>query len=200
MGVRIHPGGAIPIADDGHTFGVSWATSTTRLHFRGRAYPHKAHGWFRYSVHTASGQNCSTGGRLSWLARPTKRGHYGLKILPAKIYPHPDALLSSELMERIKNSWDVQDHNRVTIVEGGRSADGPPHDGLFAIYRLQLHPFINQTTPVRVPGAGAITITKAPLGRKVVRWAQKRGNIEFTSANGITGTLHLADDTVTVDP
>jgi hypothetical protein len=103
-------------------------------------------------------------------------------------------------MERVKNAWLVGDHNRETIVQGGRSADGPPHDGLFAIYRLQLHPFINQTTPVRVPGAGAITITKAPLGRKVVRWAQKRGNIEFTSANGITGTLHLADDTVTVDP
>jgi hypothetical protein len=34
----------------------------------------------------------------------------------------------------------------------------------------------------------------------VVRWAQKRGNIEFNGANGITGTLHLADDTVTVNP
>lgn len=200
MWVRIHPGGAIPISDDGHTFGVSWATNTTHLHFRGRAYPHKAHGWFRYSVHTASGRKCSTGGRLSWIARPTKRGHYGLNIFPAKIYPDPEPLLSSELMERIKNAWIVQDHNRETIVEGGRSADGPPHDGLFAIYRLQLHPFMDETTPVRVPGAGAITITKAPLGRKVVKWAQKRGNIEFTSANGITGTLHLANDTVTVNP
>jgi hypothetical protein len=200
MRVRVHPGGAIPIGDDGHTFGVSWETNTTRFHFRGRAYPHKAHGWFRYSSDTASGQSCSTGGRVPWLARPTKRGHYGLSIAPAKIYDDPEPLLSEELMERIKNEWVVQDHNRTTIVEGGRSADGPPHDGLFAIYRFQLHPFMDETTPVRVPGAGAITITKAPLGRSVVRWAQKRGDIEFTSANGVTGTLHLADDTVTVAP
>lgn len=200
MNVRIRPGGPIPISEDGHLFGVTWKTGGTHFQFRGRAYPHKAHGYFRYSTETASGRSCATDGRLSWFARPTKRGHYGLSIAPAKIYDDPEALLSDELMDRVTNAWDVQDHNRVTIVEGGRSVDGPPHDGLFAIYRLQLHPFMDETTPVRVPGAGAVTITKAPLGRKVVRWAQKRGNIGFTSVRGVTGTLHLADDTVTVDP
>jgi hypothetical protein len=199
MGVRIRPGGPIPISDDGHTFGVSWETSTTEFHFRGRAYPHKAHGRFRYAVHTASGRSCSTGGRLSWLARPKRRRH-GLSIAPAKIYQDPEPVLSEELMDRFTNAWVVEDHNRETIVEGGRSADGPPHDGLLAIYRFQLHPYINETNPVRVPSAGAVTITKAPLGRSVVRWAQKRGNIQFTSANGITGTLHLRNDSVTINP
>jgi hypothetical protein len=53
---------------------------------------------------------------------------------------------------------------------------------------------------VKVPGAGALEITKAPLGRKVEVWAQKRGNLHFTSKNGIDGTLHLKDDSITLGP
>ena len=52
---------------------------------------------------------------------------------------------------------------------------------------------------VKVPGAGPVKITKAPLGPGTEVWAQKHGNFEFTSKNGITGTLHLKDDTVTVN-
>jgi hypothetical protein len=52
---------------------------------------------------------------------------------------------------------------------------------------------------INVPGAGALRITRAPLGRSVQTWAQKRGKLRFTSEHGITGTLHLEDDTVTVD-
>ena len=50
-----------------------------------------------------------------------------------------------------------------------------------------------------VPGTGAVRITHAPLGRSAETWAQKRGDIEFKSMRGITGTLHLKDDTVTLD-
>jgi hypothetical protein len=49
------------------------------------------------------------------------------------------------------------------------------------------------------PNAGKIEITGAPLGSKVETWAQKHGNFEFKGEHGITGTLHLKDDTVTMD-
>jgi hypothetical protein len=53
---------------------------------------------------------------------------------------------------------------------------------------------------IRIAGAGVVRITKAPLGRAVVSWAGRRGNIHFTSASGISGTLHLKDCTVTLTP
>ena len=50
-----------------------------------------------------------------------------------------------------------------------------------------------------VPGAGALRITDAPLGREVARWAPRQAELRFTSRNGITGTLDLKDDSVTLD-
>jgi hypothetical protein len=74
-------------------------------------------------------------------------------------------------------------------------------DGDFDIYRESYICTQQKADSVTVPGTGAVRITYAPEGRGPVQtWSQERGDIEFTSANGITGTLHLADDTVTVDP
>jgi hypothetical protein len=99
------------------------------------------------------------------------------------------------------NLWKVQSHTQTTDVEAGGDAT-QKSNGLFFIirsYALRSRP--PQTTDiVSVAGSGPVTITKAPLGRKVVVWAQKRGNLEFTSTSGITGTLHLKDDTVTLNP
>jgi hypothetical protein len=99
------------------------------------------------------------------------------------------------------SGWEATSHTETTNVEAGADAR---HEstGLFFILRtfaLRVrHP---QTTDiVSVAGSGPVTITKAPLGREVVAWAQKRGNLEFTSKSGITGTLHLKDDTVTLNP
>jgi hypothetical protein len=49
---------------------------------------------------------------------------------------------------------------------------------------------------VNVSGAGALKITRAPLGTEVIGWAQRRGDLQFTSVSGIGGTLHLRDDSV----
>jgi hypothetical protein len=49
---------------------------------------------------------------------------------------------------------------------------------------------------VEVPEAGPLTITRANLSKQVS--ARPQGDVEFTSKNGITGFLHLADDSVTI--
>jgi hypothetical protein len=51
---------------------------------------------------------------------------------------------------------------------------------------------------VVVHGTGAIRVTKAPVG-KALPASVLHSDIEFTSQNGVTGTLHLSDDAVTLD-
>lgn len=48
---------------------------------------------------------------------------------------------------------------------------------------------------VDIPGAGAVKITGVNVVPEVT--PRPEGDVEFASANGITGILHLADDTVT---
>jgi hypothetical protein len=48
---------------------------------------------------------------------------------------------------------------------------------------------------IAVPDSGPLRITRAPLGPKVVTSAQRRGEFEFTSKRGISGTIHLRDAT-----
>jgi hypothetical protein len=97
--------------------------------------------------------------------------------------------------------WEVTSHTESTAVEAGGDAT-QKSNGLFFILRsYALRSRNPQTTDVvGVAGSGPVTITKAPLGRKIVVSAQKRGNFEFTSKSGIRGTLHLKDDTVTLNP
>jgi hypothetical protein len=46
---------------------------------------------------------------------------------------------------------------------------------------------------------GPLRITDAPQGPDVVDSAQGNGEIEFVGRDGIRGTLHLSDDSVTID-
>jgi hypothetical protein len=49
-----------------------------------------------------------------------------------------------------------------------------------------------------VPRSGAVKITDAPLGCEVITWAQRRGELEFKGRRGVTGTLNLRGETVTL--
>lgn len=108
--------------------------------------------------------------------------------------------LPSSIMWPDNGGWTVTSHTRGTDVEAGGDARNKS-DGLFSIIRTYaLRSRNSQTTNlVRVAGSGPVAITKAPLGRKIVVSAQKHGNIKFKSESGITGTLHLKDDTVTLN-
>jgi hypothetical protein len=95
------------------------------------------------------------------------------------------------------NGWVAGDCHGRTFVYAG-SAGWKGSMGLAYIVRLghgsnQLGGGI-----IAVPGSGALRITRAPIGPKVVRSAQRRGDLEFKSARGITGTVHLRDNTATL--
>ena len=133
--------------------------------------------------------------------RPRRRGPFGtphMSILPARLLSNPQGFFSTSLLYPLVNEWMVADHRRFTAVDAG--ADPVDRSkGVFGIFRQNYVQVSQKPEVLRVAGAGALKITKAPLGPKVVTWAQKRGNLEFTSRNGVTGTLHLKDDTVTLD-
>jgi len=120
-------------------------------------------------------------------------------ISPAKMYGG-NVFAPGRLMSPNTSGWEATSHTETTNVEAGADARHKS-TGLFFILRsFALRPHHPQTSDiVSVAGSGPVTITKAPLGRKVVVSAQKHGNIEFTSKSGITGTLHLKDDTVTLN-
>jgi hypothetical protein len=88
--------------------------------------------------------------------------------------------LPSTIMWPDNGGWTVTSHTQTTDVEAGGDARHES-DGMFSIIRTYaLRSRNSQTiTYVRVPGSGPVTITKAPLGRKIVVSAQNHGNIEF---------------------
>jgi hypothetical protein len=129
-------------------------------------------------------------------------GHVTYGPLPAieggNMVPPRSGLLPGSVQWPVTGGWESASHAEVMNIYAG--ADGEHRStGLFAIMRTKANG--DQTIDyVKVAGAGPLTITKAPLGRKVARSAQKHGDFEFTSRSGITGTLHVKDDTVTLNP
>jgi hypothetical protein len=105
-------------------------------------------------------------------------------VQPAELWP-------------VRNGWEVSDHRTLTAVYAG--AD-PSHrsKGRLVIFRQDFIQVTQRADTVNVVDAGPLKITRAPLGAAVETSAQRRGNLEFTGRRGITGTLHLKDDTVTI--
>jgi hypothetical protein len=105
-----------------------------------------------------------------------------------------------EFFSPVKNGWRVGDPQRETIVcAGGAGYNKPRSTGELVVLRTALDSAKQDLDAVYVHGSGPIKITTAPMGHEVVTSAQRHGKIQFTSVNGVTGTLHLSDDTVTLD-
>jgi hypothetical protein len=132
--------------------------------------------------------------------RPPLKGHPGAPQ-PGEILSHKetDGYFPTVVLWPLKNQWQASDRRRYTAVDAGADAS-KPSNGLFGIYRHNYIRVKETEKAVKVRGAGALKITKAPLGPSAETWAQKHGNIQFKGQKGVTGTLHLADDTVTVNP
>jgi hypothetical protein len=77
-----------------------------------------------------------------------------------------------------------------------------PRDGLIQIMRaggIGNSSYNERNEFVVVHETGAITITEAPVGKGLPA-SVLHGDVGFTSQSGTAGTLHLSDDTVTLDP
>ena len=144
-------------------------------------------------------------------SRATSRVVYlgpGTKFLPAAGDGTPARMLGpgtpvpfSPGVIRMPNGTNgllVSDGRTFVAVYAGEDGQDPAV-GRFAILR-QTPVFGIQTMDfVDVRGTGTLRITKAPLGA-AVRTSAQRGDIEFSSATGVHGVLHLARDTVELSP
>jgi len=108
----------------------------------------------------------------------------GGPIQPAELWP-------------VTNSWRVSDHKTFTAVYAGANPDH--HDtGRLVVFRQDFVHVKQTAQDVDVQGSGPVTITSAPTGHDVATSAQQNGQIRFRGATGVTGTLHLSNDTVSV--
>jgi hypothetical protein len=122
------------------------------------------------------------------------------RVEPAKILPDPDPVVPADVLNPIVNGWRAGDRRGITLVEAGLAGDDPSGTtGRFVIFRERERPFAQNVHLVDVPGSGKLRITGAPAGPGAARSAQRRGKIEFTSEGGVTGTLDLRHDRVTLD-
>jgi hypothetical protein len=109
----------------------------------------------------------------------------GGPVQPAELWP-------------VTNGWQISDHRRFTAVYAGANPERRS-TGRLVIFRQNFIHVTQNSDRVDVPGAGPLTITSAPRGKAAQTEAQRDGTIAFEGANGVTGTLHLSDDSVSVN-
>jgi hypothetical protein len=105
-------------------------------------------------------------------------------VQPAELWP-------------VTNGWRISDHRTLTAVYAGANPQRRS-TGRLVIFRQNFVRVTQTSDRVDVPRSGPLTITRAPLGKANQTAAQRDGTLQFRSANGTTGTLHLGNDSVTV--
>lgn len=145
----------------------------------------------------AGNENPTTSGNEArQTSPPSPRNSHGY----AEMSTHPSCELpgGSEYFLPEINLWRADARPRTTIVCAGGAGSDKPDAGRFLIIRSNAgaRESVDQVT---VPDVGPVKITKAPLGPHAATRGQTRGDIEFRAHDGSTGTLHLKDDTVTLN-
>jgi len=129
---------------------------------------------------------------------PPLRGHRHTGTIPARMLgPDPQTPFSTNVISPVRNGWVVSDHRRFTAVYAGASGSDRS-TGALAIFRQNFIQVTQKLKVVKVAGAGTVKITRAPLGKGVETSAQRHGNIRFSGGRGITGTLHLKTDKISL--
>ena len=98
----------------------------------------------------------------------------------------------------VTNGWQISDHRRFTAVYAGANPERRS-TGRLVVFRQNFVHVTQTSDRVDVPGAGPLTITSAPQGKAAQTEAQRDGMLGFKGANGVSGTLRLSDDSVTLD-
>ena len=127
------------------------------------------------------------------------RGLPATHIRPAELDPEPPGpFFSSDVIYPFTNGWQAGDKRTYTAVDAGANPANPSM-GELGIFR-QDHIKVTQSQKVvNVPGAGTLRIVRAPEGGAVATSAQRNGELEFIGSRGVRGTLHLSDDSVTIE-
>jgi hypothetical protein len=123
-------------------------------------------------------------------------------VEPARILSADECtFITPTVFSPVRNGWSVANRGRsTTVCAGGAGFDGPSTLGRFLILRTNDRWGTQDLSAVDVPKSGALRITEAPLGRGVVTTAQRHGDLEFEGTKDVTGTLHLKDDSITLNP
>lgn len=119
------------------------------------------------------------------------------RTLPAMIDSNPQGFASADLLTSVANAWRTSSHRRFTQVEAGALASDKAV-GALLIFRHEFVSAQQGVDVVKVLGAGPLTITHAPEGRRVEASAQRDGDIRFAGAAGVRGTLHLRNDGISL--
>jgi hypothetical protein len=119
-------------------------------------------------------------------------------IRPAEITADaPGPFFSSDTIYPFTNGWQAGDKRSYTAIDAGANPANPSM-GVLGIFR-QNHIDVTQSQKVvNVPGAGTVRIVRAPEGAAVATSAQRNGEIQFVGSHGARGTLHLSNDSVTM--
>jgi hypothetical protein len=122
------------------------------------------------------------------------------RTYPGRILSHQAAVSGpvqpAELWP-VMNGWQISDHRRFTSVYAGANPQRRS-TGRLVIFRQNFVHVTQTSHHVDVPDSGPLTITSAPKGKAAQTEAQRDGTLEFEGANGVIGTLHLSDDSVSV--
>jgi hypothetical protein len=129
--------------------------------------------------------------------KPCPAGSVENRTRPAQMLgPGSATTVTSGELYPVRNGWAAGACFGVTWVWAGASGEHPS-SGRLVIARSGRWPHPRIHVDIDVPDSGPLKITGAPLGPDVATSAQ-RGQLEFTSKRGITGTLDLSTDAVTL--
>jgi hypothetical protein len=117
---------------------------------------------------------------------------------PAHVEPRPDGFFSTSQIYPLRNEWVVSDHRRFVAVDAGADPVDPS-TGVIGIFRQNYIDVMQRQQLVRVPGAGALKIARAPTGGTRAALSKRGGPIlRFTGERGVSGTIDVRDATVEV--
>jgi hypothetical protein len=129
--------------------------------------------------------------------RPCPHGSVESRTRPAQMLgPGSATTIPMGELYPVRGGWAAGACFGITWVWAGASGEHPS-TGRLVIARSGRWPHPRIHVDVDVPGSGPLKITDAPLGPDAAISAQ-RGELEFTSKSGITGTLDLSTDTITL--
>jgi hypothetical protein len=115
-----------------------------------------------------------------------------LERIPAHLLPSGTPVPVPPGVIKASNDWLVSDGGTLVAVYAGTDGSNPAN-GRFVIVRQNAHTGRQTIRVVNVPGARSVSIISPPRGARVETSAQ-RGGLDFITATGARGVLHLNND------